>query len=730
MDENGVPTILYTGVRLRSSDVCGPLPPPECDLGTACIETQCLAWADPDDPKLLHWTKEDVPFLSLPPPNMELTAWRDPFVIGRPGKDGQDCWTVMIGAGVKERGGTALVYRAESLRGGSWSYAGELCRGKGDTGVIWECPVLLQIPRLPAPQLAEPPAPAAKAASAAASPSPTKLQAAQWQPTKLAAVEAPRGADAGALGAAARGYEPTAQSQRVEPLPFLVPTPASPRPPIIVLPGGAGSTADAVDAAWAAAIAGGGGGDSGRMAVLSPRRTPPGPPSSRIMSPLPASPFSPTFAGHLNPRRTPPPSPRQSLTLHMGAAGPTLTRGSPTTPVSPRSPVSAVTTLLERVPTSDVAPILPAPLSPPGRRTPATAVEPGATAPPPAAARATSGDWRRYQTLFCLCPDDCNSMAVYYLGSYDPRVASFDLDSALGPFPLDLGDIFYAPNTLTDPEGRCVLWGWLQEKPRRVGAYDYAGCLSMPRLLYLEVDESDRPGSTAPAVHLVQRPPPGVSKLRVPGSEWLAEGLLLEPGSTLPVPLMSGCHIELDVTMNRTQPALKGLGVGADGEGGSRCSGVLLHSWRGGAEGAAALLYHWDSGVLEVVFEAMDPSNLTFSLAAQGARRVGGRLLRPPAPGSPLSLRVFLDYSCLEVFTAAGEVLTARVYRGAAPAAPVAHHPIHPSTAAHMTASPSLPLYGYGGAAAAGVELVSFGCSTAFESVAAYEVGSMWVEDL
>lgn len=33
-------------------------------------------------------------------------------------------------------------------------------------------------------------------------------------------------------------------------------------------------------------------------------------------------------------------------------------------------------------------------------------------------------------------------------------------------------------------QGRHVLWGWLQER-RKVGSYDYAGCLSLPRIMYI-----------------------------------------------------------------------------------------------------------------------------------------------------------------------------------------------------------------------------------------------------
>ena len=42
-DSDGTPTIMYTGVRLRSNPDCGPLPPQECDLNLPFIESQLIA---------------------------------------------------------------------------------------------------------------------------------------------------------------------------------------------------------------------------------------------------------------------------------------------------------------------------------------------------------------------------------------------------------------------------------------------------------------------------------------------------------------------------------------------------------------------------------------------------------------------------------------------------------------------------------------------------------------
>jgi beta-fructofuranosidase len=63
---------------------------------------------------------------------------------------------------------------------------------------------------------------------------------------------------------------------------------------------------------------------------------------------------------------------------------------------------------------------------------------------------------------------------LYWLGSY--AAGRFDLASAAGPFRLDLGDVLYAPNILTDGQGRQLLWGWLQVR-RSGGALQGAAAL-------------------------------------------------------------------------------------------------------------------------------------------------------------------------------------------------------------------------------------------------------------
>jgi beta-fructofuranosidase len=54
--------------------------------------------------------------------------------------------------------------------------------------------------------------------------------------------------------------------------------------------------------------------------------------------------------------------------------------------------------------------------------------------------------------MLCVSPDYCVNVPLCYLGSY--AAGSFELQPAAAPQRLDLGDILYAPNVLTDAQVR------------------------------------------------------------------------------------------------------------------------------------------------------------------------------------------------------------------------------------------------------------------------------------
>jgi sucrose-6-phosphate hydrolase SacC (GH32 family) len=79
----------------------------------------CAAAATPDDPDLKDWVKLPGEFLPQPAAALQLTGWRDPFILERP-SGSSPWWYVMVGAGVKDKCGTALVYRSRDLKHGTW----------------------------------------------------------------------------------------------------------------------------------------------------------------------------------------------------------------------------------------------------------------------------------------------------------------------------------------------------------------------------------------------------------------------------------------------------------------------------------------------------------------------------------------------------------------------------------------------------------------------------------
>jgi len=111
IDNEGVPTIVYTGVH---------------------PQVQCVATSDDD---MITWKKYGGnPVIGSPPKGLEVTGFRDPCVWKE-----DSGWYMIIGSGIKDIGGTSLLYKSEDLI--NWEYLHPLCVGdKEKNGTMWECP--------------------------------------------------------------------------------------------------------------------------------------------------------------------------------------------------------------------------------------------------------------------------------------------------------------------------------------------------------------------------------------------------------------------------------------------------------------------------------------------------------------------------------------------------------------------------------------------------------------
>ncbi len=124
VDNNGVATFIYTGVRGQAQ-----LP---------CVATST-------DAMLVMWDKyAGNPVIKAPPPDLDLVAYRDHSVWRENGT-----WYQVIGAGIKGVGGTALLYRSPDLL--TWEYLHPVLIGDKHakdpvwTGEMWECPDLFPL---------------------------------------------------------------------------------------------------------------------------------------------------------------------------------------------------------------------------------------------------------------------------------------------------------------------------------------------------------------------------------------------------------------------------------------------------------------------------------------------------------------------------------------------------------------------------------------------------------
>jgi beta-fructofuranosidase len=125
VNDRGIPTALYTA------------PEPQ---------TVCLATGDND---LRNWAKREISVLSEPPPSLELAGFpsitgdssadfRDPFVW----REGER-WFLLIGSGLRGKGGTVLLYESEDLR--HWRYLRPFLTAMVGTDCqMFECPILVR----------------------------------------------------------------------------------------------------------------------------------------------------------------------------------------------------------------------------------------------------------------------------------------------------------------------------------------------------------------------------------------------------------------------------------------------------------------------------------------------------------------------------------------------------------------------------------------------------------
>jgi beta-fructofuranosidase len=128
VDVDGTAKILYTG-------------------GRGDVQLPCLGTAT--DGGLIGWEKhpENPVIRSVPvdPPLRSTDHWRAEFRDHNVWRE-DGVWHHLIGSGVEDGGGTALLYTTESDELTDWTYQGPILTGDPEhDGAMWECPELLDL---------------------------------------------------------------------------------------------------------------------------------------------------------------------------------------------------------------------------------------------------------------------------------------------------------------------------------------------------------------------------------------------------------------------------------------------------------------------------------------------------------------------------------------------------------------------------------------------------------
>jgi sucrose-6-phosphate hydrolase SacC (GH32 family) len=190
----------------------------------------------------------------------------------------------------------------------------------------------------------------------------------------------------------------------------------------------------------------------------------------------------------------------------------------------------------------------------------------------------------------------------YFVGSFDPQAGKFTPHQR---GLVDQGEAFYAPNTLTEAQGRHLLWGWVRGFK---GGRGWNGCMTLPRVLSLQEGK------------LIQQPAPELAALR--GNKIHKDATRLN-GEQFSLDLPPGDSVEIVLEFTLEDAQSVGLQM------------------RRSADSKGAVKIEYDRTTLTVA---------------------GMKVPLPLDARRPqLKLHVFLDKSVLEVYANDGRVCVTRV---------------------------------------------------------------------
>jgi beta-fructofuranosidase len=200
-----------------------------------------------------------------------------------------------------------------------------------------------------------------------------------------------------------------------------------------------------------------------------------------------------------------------------------------------------------------------------------------------------------------------DSGVEYLVGSFDVHSFSFSPEY-IGILDKGYAGLsgFYATNTLVDPQGRCILFGWIRGFTSGRG---WNGCLALPRVLSIGEDG-----------HLRQHPVPELQKLRT--RHWSFSQIELH-NANQKLDNVQGKQLEILAQFELQDAKRLGLNV--------RC----------GDDGSDGIPIAYDGLDLEV-----DGVKFRFTLAEDETK---------------LTLHIFLDRSVMEVFVNDGCACATRV---------------------------------------------------------------------